>query len=118
MKKIIFITACLSAIVSMTYAMWQKRTAENRILETEIKTMLKFRRVSKQDLFPQPTENDLQRFNGKSCKGIAYQLDNNTYSDDDYGNFSRECAALILNALAKNLPDGKSLAEYFSEKGK
>ena len=60
MKKIIFITACVSSIASLIYALWQKFTAEN--------------------------------------------------------NLSRECAILILNTLAQNVPEGENLAEYFSER--
>lgn len=69
-----------------------------------------------QESFPNPDEDSLKSFKRDSCINIAKQICTNSYSDDEYGNFSRECAVLILNSLAENMSENESLAEYFGRK--
>lgn len=108
--------ALVSAAASAAYALWQKSHTEEKVLEAEVNTMLRLRRVREQQTFSHPIKSDFDRMNGKSCSGIAYQIDMHTYSDNDFGNFSRECAILILNGLAENIKEGETLSEYFKRK--
>lgn len=120
-NKVSFIVtsaALVSAVASAAYAIWQKKHMEDKILEVKVNTMLAFNRVREQHIFPHPDKSDFEKMNGKSCTGIAYQIDINTYSDCDFGNFSRECASFILNGLAENMKDGETLSEYFKRKRK
>lgn len=108
--------ALVSAVASAAYALWQKSHTEEKVLEAEVNTMLRLRRVREQQTFSPPVKSDFDRMNGKSCSGIAYQIDIHTYSDSDFGNYSRECAILILNGLAENMKEGETLSEYFKRK--
>lgn len=63
-------------------------------------------------MFPKPTKESLSRLTADSCRGIAYQIQINTTSDDDYGNLARECAILILNELAESMSDSETLADF------
>ena len=114
MNKIITLAALLFAGLSLAYAIWQKRTAEGKVREAETRGMQQ--RISEQDVFPHPTKEFLERYTRNSCIGIADQIKTNAFSDDDYGNYSRECAIFVLNALAENMPENESLAEYFERK--
>lgn len=67
---------------------------------------------------PHITEKDFERITGKHCNGIAYQVDIDTYSNNDLGNLARECTIFILGKLAENMKDGETLSEYFKRKGK
>ncbi|MCH5199748.1 MAG: hypothetical protein J1F60_02220 [Oscillospiraceae bacterium] len=118
MKKLKIITgiAFLTSVASLIYAMWQKKTTDDKVLTAEINTALKFRRVNEQYVFPHPTKETLKTLSGDSCSGIAYQIETNSYSDSDYGNLSRECAVFVLNELAANMKKDESLSEYFSRK--
>lgn len=71
-----------------------------------------------QNIFPHPTEKDLSKFNAKTCQGIAYQIEVNTESDNDYGNLAREVAAFILKKLAENMNEDETLEQYFKIKTK
>lgn len=120
-NKVSFIVtsaALVSAVASVTYAIWQKRHTEDKVLEAEAKTIWRLRRVREQHTFPHPTEKDLEIFTGKHCNGVAYQVEKNSYSDDDLGNFSREYAIFILRKLSENMQDGETLSKYFERKGK
>ena len=97
---IITSVALVSAAASAAYAIWR------------------LSHIHKQYTFPHPTKEDFKEMNSKSCSGIAYQIDIHTYSHNDFGNLSRECAILILNGLAENMKDGETLSEYFERKGK
>lgn len=108
--------ALLSAAASTVYAIWQKRHTEEKVLKAEADTIWRLRRVREQQTFSPPVKSDFDRMNGKSCSGIAYQIDIHTYSDSDFGNYSRECAILILNGLAENIKEGETLSEYFKRK--
>lgn len=110
--------ALVSAAASAAYAIWQKKHIEDKILEVKVNTMLAFKRVREQHIFPHPDKSNFEKMNGKSCADIAYQIDMHTYSDSDFGNFSRECAILVLNGIADNMKDGETLSEYFERKGK
>lgn len=70
----------------------------------------------KQNYFPHPNKSDLKKLTGNSCTGIAYQLEINSYSEDDFGNLSLEMAIFILNELAQNMKNNETLAEYFGRK--
>ncbi|MDE6593582.1 MAG: hypothetical protein K2K57_11050 [Oscillospiraceae bacterium] len=118
MNKIITLTSLLFAALSLAYAIKQKRTLDRKVRDAEIKTMLGYRRISTQNVFMHPTEEVLKKFTRKSCLSIANQIDNNSYSDDEFGNLSRECAVVILESLAENIPENKSLADYFDENNK
>lgn len=109
---IITLAALISAVISCLYAQRAKSKAEGEILNI----LQGCRRVREQNAFPHPTKNDLERLTGKGCSSIAAQIENNTYSDDDFGNHSRECAILILNEIVENMKDGETLSEYFSRK--
>ncbi len=120
-NKVSFIVtsaALISAATSAAYAIWQKKHTKEKVLTAEANIIWKLSRLQKQkqDTFPHPTKEDFKKMNGKSCSGIAYQIEIHTYSQSDYGNLSRECAILILNALAENLKDGETLSEYFNRK--
>lgn len=110
--------ALVSAVISAAYAIWQKKHTEKKVREAKAETIWRLRGVKEQHTFPHPTENDLEKFNEKYCIGLTYQLDNDTYSDNDLGNLARECAILILNGLAENMKDGETLSEYFQRKAK
>ena len=100
--------ALVSAAASAAYALWQKSRAEEKVLKAKADTIWRLRRVREQQTFSPPVKSDFDRMNGKSCSGIAYQIDIHTYSDSDFGNYSRECAILILNGLtAENLAESK-----------
>lgn len=114
--KIITAAALLTSAASLIYAMWEKKTTDDKILTTELNTALKFKRVNEQNIFPHPTKETLKEISGDGCSGIAYQIETHTYSDSDYGNLSRECAVFVLNELATNMKKGESLSEYFSRK--
>lgn len=115
---IVTLAALVSAAASAAYAIWQKKHTEDRVLEAEANTIWRLRRVREQNTFPHPDKTDFEKMNGKSCTGIAYQLDIHTYSSSDFGNLSRECASLILNGLAENMKGGETLSEYFKRKEK
>ena len=102
-KAAVIITsaALMSAVISCLYAQKVKSKAECR-------------RVREQNIFPHPKKSDLERLTGKGCCCIAAHIDNNSYSDDDYGNYARECAVFILRSLADNMNDGETLAKYFT----
>lgn len=108
--------ALVTAVVSAAYAIWQKKHTEDKVLEAEANTIWRLRRVREQNTFPHPSEKDLEIFTGKHCNGIAYQVDKNTYSDNDLGNYSREYAIFILGKLNENMKDGETLSEYFKRK--
>ena len=63
-------------------------------------------------IFSKPTKESLAHMTANTCRGIAYQIQINTASDDDYGNLSRECAILILNKLAESMSDSETLADF------
>ncbi len=110
--------ALVSAAASAAYAVWQKNHTEEKVLKAEANTIWRLRRVREQHTFPHPTEKDLEKFTGKHCSGVAYQVDKDTYSDSDLGNFSREYAIFILNKVSENMSDGETLSDYFERKGK
>ncbi len=114
MKNIITVTALLSAFLSLSYAIWQKRTTDNKVRDAKIQTMQQ--KISTQHVFMHPTEEVLKRYTRKSCISIAEQIKTNTFSDDDYGNYSRECAIVVLKSLAKNMPENVKLSDYFEGK--
>lgn len=97
---IITSAALMTAAISCLYAQKVKSKAECR-------------RVREQKQFPHLKKSDLERLTGNGCCCIAAHIDNNSYSDNDYGNYARECAAFILRSLADNMIDGETLAGYF-----
>lgn len=109
--------ALVSAAASAAYAIWQKKHTEEKVHEAKANTIWQFRCVREQHTFPHPTEQDFKKITGKHCNGIAYQVNIDTYSDNDLGNFSREYAVLILNKLAENMTAGETISEYFARKG-
>lgn len=109
---IITSAALLSAVISCVYAHRIKSKAKDEILNA----LQCCRRVREQTVLPHPTKSDLRKVTNDGCRSIAYQIDNNTYSDDYFGNHSRECAMLILKSLAENMREGENLAEYFARK--
>lgn len=118
-NKISFIVtsaALVSAVASAAYAIWQKKHTEKKLREAKAETIWRLRGVREQHTFPHPTEKDLEKFNEKYCIGLTYQLDNDTYSDNDLGNLAREYAIFIIGKLAKTLKDGETLSEYFKRK--
>lgn len=115
-KAAVIITsaALLSAVISCLYAKTVKLKADIKVMNI----LLSSRRVGEQNVFPHPTKDDLEDLTEKSCGGIAVQIEHNSYSDNDYGNYARECAAFILRSLADNMNSGETLAEYFLRKEK
>lgn len=62
------------------------------------------------------TDEDFDAFDSKSCENIAFQIENYTFADTEFGNLSRECAIFILKGLAENMNDNENLSEYFFRK--
>ena len=102
MNKIITLTSLLLALLSLAYAIWQKRTLDRKVRE------VRHERIH-------PNNKSLEKFTRTCCINIAKQIETNSYSDDEYGDFSLECAVIVLRALAENMPDDVSLADYFDE---
>ncbi len=102
MNKIITFGSLLLAVSSLAYAIWQKSTLDRKIREVRLERI-------------HPNNESLEKFTRTSCINIAKQIETNSYSDDEYGDFSLECAAAVLKALAENIPDDVSLANYFDE---
>lgn len=112
---IITSAALVSVAASAAYTIWQKKTVKEKVLNAEADTIWRLSRIYKQR-FPKPDETDFEKMNGKSCSGIAHQIDKNTYSDNDYGNLSRDYAVLILNGIAQNMKEGETLSEFLERK--
>ena len=106
----------LSALISLIYAIKQKNDTEEKVLMAQIDIAKHLKPVSEQDAFPPPSKSDLARTNKNTCIGIANQIDINTYSTNDYGNLTREYAAMILKELAQNMREGENLSEYLDRK--
>ncbi|MFR0737873.1 MAG: hypothetical protein ACLSHR_13530 [Oscillospiraceae bacterium] len=66
-----------------------------------------------QNIFPHPMCEDLKKLTAKSCIGIADQVETNTASNDDFGNYTREVVIVILKELANSMSPGESLDECF-----
>ncbi len=117
-KSSFIITSAALAVtaISVAYAIWQKKSVREKVLQAEADTIWRLRRVCKQDIFPHPNKKDFEEMDAKSCTGIAYQIEIHTYSNSGFGNLSRECAVLILNGLAENMKDGETLSEFFARK--
>lgn len=92
------------------YRKIKKQKPENKCMYISEKV------VRKQNYFPHPDKNALEKLTGNSCTGIAYQLEINSRSEDDFGNLSLEMAIFILNELADNMKNDETLAEYFLRK--
>ena len=115
MNKIITLISLLTAVLSLANALSQKRKIYQKIRDTENRLMRELQKVPVKSVFLSPNKEFLKRYTKNSCKSIAQQLETNTFSDDEYGDYSRECAVVVLNALAENMPEGKTLADYFDE---
>lgn len=113
---IITLASLASAFISVVYAIQQKKTTEGKILMAKADIAQQLKPVREQNTFPHPSKSDLMKANKKTCIGIAYQIDINTYSSNDFGIVTREYAVMILNELAKNMRDGETLSEYFERK--
>lgn len=66
-----------------------------------------------QNIFPHPMCEDLKKLTAKSCIGIADQVETNTASNDDFGNYTREVVIVILKELANSMDSNESIAECF-----
>lgn len=108
--------ALAAAATSTAYAIWQKKHTDEKILEAKADTIWRLRRVGSQNSFPHPTKETLEKLTGNGCKSIAFQIGNNSYSDDDFGNLARECAVCILKELSESMRENETLAEYFLRK--
>lgn len=113
---VITLAALTSSLVSALYAIQQKKTTEEKVHMAKADIIRQLKPVSEQDTFPHPSKSDLLKANKKTCIGVAHQIDNNTYSNNDFGNATREYAVMILNGLAENMRDGETLSEYFDRK--
>ena len=119
MNKIGFIVTSVSlasALICLIYAVKQKNKIEEKVLMAQVDIAKRLKPTSEQDAFPPPSKSDLRRTNKNTCIGIANQIDINTYSTNDYGNLTREYAAMILKELAQNMRDGENLSEYLDRK--
>lgn len=119
MNKIGFIVTSVSlasALICLIYAVKQKNKIEEKVLMAQVDIAKRLKPTSEQDAFPPPSKSDLMRTNKNTCIGIANQIDINTYSTNDYGNLTREYAAMILKELAQNMRDGENLSEYLDRK--
>lgn len=116
MGNIITTVALTSAIISTAYAIWQKKSTQNKIFEARAEIINQLKPIREQNVFPHPCESDLKKMNKKTCVSIANQLDTNSYSSNDYGNLTRECAIMIIKELALNMNDEETLSEYFERK--
>lgn len=114
--KTITSAALAAAATSTAYAIWQKKHTDEKILEAKADTIWRLRRVGSRNSFPHPTEGTIEKLTGNGCKSIAFQIGNNSYSDDDFGNLARECAVCILEKLAGSMRENETLAEYFLRK--
>ena len=61
-------------------------------------------------------DEDFDLFDSECCNSIAFQIENGTYSDTEFGDLSRECAIFILKGLAENMGEDETLSEYFLRK--
>lgn len=113
---IITLASLASAFISVVYAIHQKKNTEEKVLMAKADIAQQLKPVREQNTFPHPSKSDLMKANKKTCLGIAYQIDINTYSSNDFGIVTREYAVMILNELAKNMRDGETLSEYFERK--
>lgn len=113
---IITLASLASAFISVVYAIQQKKNTEEKVLMAKADIVQQLKPVREQNTFPHPSKSDLMKANKKTCIGIAYQIDINTYSSNDFGIVTREYAVMILNELAKNMRDGETLSEYFERK--
>ena len=119
MNKIGFIVTSVSlasALICLIYAVKQKNKIEEKVLMAQVDIAKRLKPTSEQDAFPPPSKSDLMRTNKNTCIGIANQIDINTYSTNDYGNLTREYAAMILKELAQNMREGENLSEYLDRK--
>lgn len=118
MKKLKIITAVSfsTAVASLIYAAYQKAVTDSKVYNAEINTILKYKCVSRQDVFPHPTRDTLEIFTSESCKTMAHHINTSTYSDSDYGNLIRECVVVVLKELATVMEKGENLSQYFSKK--
>lgn len=117
-KSNLFITSisCLTALISTIYAIQQRKQTKEKILVARADAIKKLQPVSEQNTFPHPSKSDLDKTNKNTLKGIAYQIDINTYSSNDFGNLTREYVIMIFNELSENMRDEETLSEYFNRK--
>jgi hypothetical protein len=66
-----------------------------------------------QNTFPHPQRGDLKRISAKGVDGIAYQIETNTASNDDFGNYTREVVILIFKELARSMDPCETLEQCF-----
>lgn len=66
-----------------------------------------------QNIFPHPKREDLKKLTAKGCICIADQVETNTASNDDFGNYTREVVIVILKELASSMDPCETLEQCF-----